>query len=76
MAYSVPYRRSLVSSKLLYSHVRDIGSVRASRCGSTKVSTSHIFPRRVIDRISNGACAALVRVESTLLTPEGRSMTY
>ena len=27
------------------------------------------------DRISNGDCAALVRVESTLLTPEGRSVT-
>ena len=45
MAYSVPYRMALVSSKLYYSHVRDIGSVRVSRCGSTKVSTSHIFPR-------------------------------
>ena len=45
MAYSVPYRMALVSSKLLYSHVRDIASVRASRCGSAKVSTLHIFPR-------------------------------
>ena len=44
MAYSVPYRMALVSSKLLYSHIRDIGSARASRCGSTKVSTLHIIP--------------------------------
>ena len=48
VAYSVPYRMGLVSSKLPYSHVRDIGSVAVVKTTPriTDVLQQSIYPRR------------------------------